>query len=141
VRDLYPDVAPALTALSAAGYRLAIAGNQPVRAERAMLEAGLPVELVAASDAWGVHKPSPAFFERLVREVRLPAHEVAYVGDRVDNDVVPAADAGLVSVFIRRGPWGYLQAGWPEASRADLRISSLTELPDALAAWSVGAMS
>jgi FMN phosphatase YigB (HAD superfamily) len=139
--DLYPDVAPAMATLSADGYRLAVAGNQPVRAERALLEAGLPVELIAASDAWGVHKPSPAFFERLLREVGLRADEVAYVGDRVDNDVVPAADAGLVSVFIRRGPWGYLQTDWPESGRAHIRISSLSKLPDALATWSAGAMS
>jgi HAD superfamily hydrolase (TIGR01662 family) len=139
--DLYPDVAPAMAALSADGYRIAVAGNQPARAERALFDAGLPVELIAASDSWGVRKPSPAFFERLLREVGLRGQEVAYVGDRVDNDVVPAADAGLVSVFIRRGPWGYLQAGWPEANRADIRISSLAELRDALAAWSVRAMS
>jgi HAD superfamily hydrolase (TIGR01662 family) len=135
-KDLYPDVVPAMAALSEDGYRLAIAGNQPVRAERALLDAGLPVELIAASDSWGVHKPSPAFFERLLREVALRADQVAYVGDRVDNDVVPAAEAGLVSVFIRRGPWGYLQADRPEVGRAALRISSLSELRDALATWS-----
>ena len=55
---------------------------------------------------------------------------VAYVGDRVDNDVVPAAASGMVAVHIRRGPWGYLQSG---AELAALRIRSLDELPTVFA--------
>jgi FMN phosphatase YigB (HAD superfamily) len=51
----------------------------------------------------------------------------------VDNDVLPAKAAGMTAVFLRRGPWGYVHGAWPEADSADLRISSLSELPDALA--------
>ena len=58
----------------------------------------------------------------------LPAGEIAYVGDRVDNDVEPALAAGMVAVHIRRGPWGYLHEPPPEA----LRITSLDELPAVL---------
>jgi FMN phosphatase YigB (HAD superfamily) len=79
-----------------------------------------------------VWKPSPAFFARVVAEAGVPAAEVAYVGDRVDFDVVPAATSGLVPVFVRRGPWGYLHADRPEASVARVRIESLAELPEAL---------
>jgi FMN phosphatase YigB (HAD superfamily) len=132
VQDLYPDVAPAFAALHDAGYRLAIAGNQPSRAEAVLREANLPVEFVATSASWGVAKPSPAFFERLVAEAGLSPAEIAHVGDRVDNDVVPAADAGLVSVFIRRGPWGVIQAAWPGSERAALSIESLNDLVEAL---------
>jgi FMN phosphatase YigB (HAD superfamily) len=35
-------------------------------------------------------------------------HEIAYVGDRLDNDIAPAAHSGLVTVWVRRGPWGYI---------------------------------
>ena len=52
---------------------------------------------------------------------------------RVDNDVVPAANAGMVAVHVRRGPWGYLQARWPEVELAAIRLDSLAELPEALA--------
>jgi len=132
VADLYADVRPAMAALVDAGYRLAVAGNQPRRAEDVLRGADLPVEFVAASESWGVEKPSRAFFERLLAEARLAAGEVAYVGDRLDNDVVPATDAGLVSVFIRRGPWGTIHASGPDAARAHVRIDSLLELPQAL---------
>jgi FMN phosphatase YigB (HAD superfamily) len=56
------------------------------------------------------------------------------VGDRVDNDVVPAHHAGMVAVHIRRGPWGVLQADWPGAEHATLRVHSLSELPARLGA-------
>ena len=131
--DLYPDVAPCLAALRAAGYRLGIAGNQPDKTQTVLNEMGLDVDMVASSHRWGVEKPSPGFFDRLAAEMGVPANEIAYVGDRVDNDVLPAVRAGMIGVFLRRGPWGYLHADLPEASQAHIRLDSLAELPAALA--------
>ena len=37
-------------------------------------------------------------------ELRLRPSEIAYVGDRVDFDVLPAAAAGMFTVHLRRGP-------------------------------------
>jgi len=76
-----------------------------------------------------VWKPAPEFFERVVDLAGVPAERIAYVGDRVDNDVTPAIAAGMTGVHIRRGPWGYLQGPPAEA----IRISSLDELPQVLA--------
>ncbi|MGH3600161.1 MAG: hypothetical protein ACRDQH_07770, partial [Pseudonocardiaceae bacterium] len=53
----------------------------------------------------------------------------AYVGDRLDNDLRPAAAAGLHTISIKRGPWGYITY---QRGTANLEINSLTELPDAL---------
>jgi FMN phosphatase YigB (HAD superfamily) len=52
------------------------------------------------------------------------------VGDRVDNDVLPAAAAGMVAVHVRRGPWGRLQQTPAEAA---FGLDDLASLPDALA--------
>lgn len=68
----------------------------------------------------------------MIRELRLPPKAIAYVGDRIDNDVRPASAAGMVAVFIRRGPWGWIQAGRDRPPEADLVIDSLAELPEAL---------
>jgi FMN phosphatase YigB (HAD superfamily) len=62
---------------------------------------------------------------------------VAYAGDRLDNDVLPALAAGMVAVFLERGPWGHLHAAHPDAARAHLRVASLEELADRLAAGGV----
>ena len=127
--ELYPDAVPCLAHLHADGYVVGVAGNQTEALERWARDEQLPVDVIGSSAGWGVSKPSPAFFERVVAEAGCEPEEVAYVGDRVDNDVVPAAEAGLVAVHVRRGPWGYLQRG---AEQAQIRVDSLAELPEAL---------
>ncbi len=131
--DLYPDALPALRDLRAAGYRLAVMANQPAEA-MAFLQT-LPVDRVATSAGWGVAKPDPAFFARVASEVGAAPARIAYVGDRVDNDVLPARRAGMLAVHLRRGPWGVLHADWPEAAPAHLRLTTLNAMAVALAAW------
>ncbi|HUR14710.1 MAG TPA: HAD-IA family hydrolase [Mycobacteriales bacterium] len=128
--DLCPDALPALAALRARGYRLAVMANQP-RESMPLLQS-LPVDRVATSAEWGLWKPDPAFFARVCEEVGAEPVRIAYVGDRVDNDVLPAKQAGMLAVHLRRGPWGYLHATWPEAVEADLRLDGLAGLADAL---------
>jgi HAD superfamily hydrolase (TIGR01509 family) len=123
--DFYPDAQPTIEALRAKGLRVAAVGNTPATAE-AML--GEHVEVLGSSERWGVEKPAPEFFDRIVSAVDLDPGEIAYVGDRVDNDVEPSLAAGMVAVHIRRGPWGYLH----EPPARALRIESLSELPEAL---------
>jgi HAD superfamily hydrolase (TIGR01549 family) len=129
--DLYPDALACLARLRTAGYRVALAANQPARRMAELRRLGVEADLTASSEAWGIEKPDPEFFTRLIEAAGLPAAEIAYVGDRVDNDVLPAQRAGMIAVFLRRGPWGVIQAAWPDAARADLRLASLDELPDA----------
>ena len=131
-RDLYPDAVPTLARLRAAGLLIGLAGNQPADAEAELRALGLAVDFVASSARWGVEKPDPAFFRRIVAGSGVAPGEIAYVGDRLDNDVLPAIAAGMIGVFLRRGPWGVIHASWPEVARADLRLETLAELPDAL---------
>jgi len=133
--DLYPDAIRAVAGLRAAGYRIAITANQPAR-RRAELEAlGVDVEVMAMSEAMGVSKPDPAFFARTLELLGGPdPGDVAYVGDRVDNDVVPSAAAGMRAVWIRRGPWGLLHEDRDGA--AHLVVASLDELVERIGeAW------
>ena len=130
--DLYPDALDCLRQLSNEGYRLGIAANQPATAADAVRSFGIPLELVGMSAAWGLHKPDPRFFQRIARELDLPPGRIAYVGDRLDNDVRPARAAGMTAVFVRRGPWGWIQAGRARPPEADVVVESLAELPDAL---------
>jgi len=55
------------------------------------------------------------------------------VGDRLDNDVLPAMALGMVGVFVVRGPWGLVQRAWPEAAQADLTVDTLDGLSRLLA--------
>ena len=130
--DLYPDAAPCMRAVRELGYRVGVAANQPALADSLLRGSDLPFEWLLISEVEGVQKPDPAFFERILEVTGLPAGSIAYVGDRVDNDVVPASRAGFVPVHVRRGPWGVLQADWPDAALAALRLGSLEELPGRL---------
>ena len=132
--DLYPDALPTLRALHQAGYRLGVAGNQPLDTEGVMRDLDVPLELVASSARLGVEKPDPAFFDSVATALDLPPAEIAYVGDRLDNDVRPAATAGMHAIYLRRGPWAWLQErndGTPAEAAAV--ITSLEELPEVVA--------
>lgn len=125
--DLYPDALPALDALRAAGYRVAIVANQPARRHDQLRALGVEAEVTAMSEALGVAKPDPRFYAEALRLMGRPdPGDVAYVGDRVDNDVLPARAAGLRPVWIRRGPWGLLHEDPHRA--AVLQVRSLAEL-------------
>lgn len=132
--DLYPDAIPCLAELKSRGFKVLIAGNQPIEAEVALAKLQLPVDVIASSAGWGVSKPDPAFFERVIEAAGQPAEFIAYVGDRMDNDVLPALAAGMVAVLLRRGPWGWMHAERPDACTAHLLLHDLGGLPDALAA-------
>lgn len=127
-RDLYPDVLPTMQGLKSAGYRLAVTGNQPSGAAEQTRALGLPVDFIGTSSDWGVAKPDPEFFTRLAEELDLAPDQIVYVGDRLDNDILPAQEAGMHAVFLRRGPWGFLHATWPEMDTIRYRVDGLAGL-------------
>ena len=124
--EFYPDALPCLSRLRSGGLLVGAAGNMPAETEELVRE---HVDIVGSAGRWGIEKPLPEFFGRIAAEAGIAAEEIAYVGDRIDNDVRPARAAGMVAVHIRRGPWGHLQSG---ADEAHLRIDSLAELPQVL---------
>jgi HAD superfamily hydrolase (TIGR01549 family) len=132
--DLYPDAVPCLTELKARGYKVLIAGNQPVESEAALQRLGVPADIIASSGGWGVQKPDQRFFQNVAEIAGEDPANIAYVGDRLDNDVEPALAAGMRAVFIRRGPWGWMHAEKPGIELADIRLDSLLDLPDRLEA-------
>ena len=128
--DLYPDAIACLEAVRGQGLRVGIVGNQSKALEHWARDSILSVDVVSSSASLRVRKPDPRFFERIVELAECEPGETAYVGDRVDNDVIPAAAAGLVAVHVRRGPWGRLQKTPPAAA---LAVDDLASLPHALA--------
>ena len=124
-RDLHADALPCFAALRGGGLRLGAAGNM-----RAVHEDFLRahVDFVGSSERWDVRKPAAGFFERIRELADVPAGRIAYVGDRVDNDVLPSQAAGMVAVHIRRGAHAHV-----EPPDGVVSILSLAELPEALA--------
>lgn len=132
--DLYPDARPCLQALREMGLWVGIAGNQPAQAGQVLRSLSLPADMIGTSEDWGASKPDPAFFREVAAAAPCAPGEIAYVGDRLDNDLKPAKAAGMRTAFIRRGPWAYIMAGHPDmAWAADWGLASLAELPGLVA--------
>lgn len=132
--DLYDDVRPSLSALRAAGVRVVVAGNQSPKAGTLLRALDLPADLVATSGEWGVAKPEPAFFQKVLEVSGAPAAQTLYVGDHPANDLAPARAAGLLTAHVRRGPWGHWWADEIRERRtADYSIDSLAELVELVA--------
>jgi FMN phosphatase YigB (HAD superfamily) len=128
--DFYADALPCLDRLKHEGFLVGVAGNQSWIDE--MIRAQTKVDFVFTANSLGVAKPAPAFFDRLVSACDLPAGAIAYVGDRLDNDVGPSGAAGMVPVWLRRGPWAFVQQAKGGPPGDVVTIDSLDELPSAL---------
>ena len=129
--DCYPDALPSVQALCARGYRVAIVANQPARRTAELRGLGFAPDVMAMSDEMGAHKPDPAFFERALELMGNPdPGRVAYVGDRVDNDIIPSLAAGMRPIWLRRGPWGHIQELPADLRGGTLVARSLSEVLD-----------
>ena len=92
--DLYPDAIACLDGVRALGLRVGIVGNQTTALEQWARDSALPADVISSSATLGVRKPDLRFFDHVVELAGCLPGENAYVGDRVDNDVLPAIAAG-----------------------------------------------
>jgi FMN phosphatase YigB (HAD superfamily) len=127
-RDFYEDALPTLRAAKEGGNVVGIAGNFSREIE-GFLSDHADVDFIASSARWGVQKPDTEFFARIVADAGCEPADITYVGDRLDNDVLPAVSIGIASVWVIRGPWAVVQQGWPEAETAATRVRELAEIP------------
>jgi FMN hydrolase / 5-amino-6-(5-phospho-D-ribitylamino)uracil phosphatase len=123
---LYDDVRPALAALRPS-YVLGVGTNGNSHAARCGLAGEFAFEVYAHVDGVPA-KPHPDFFARLVEAAGTPPAGIVYVGDSLDQDVVPARAAGLRTVWLDRAG-----AGLPPGYEPDAVVRSLTYLPVVLA--------
>lgn len=133
-RDLYSDARDCLSTLKQQGYVVGLAGNQTARSKGLLRELHLNTDFILTpEDLGGIEKPAISFFQSVVQHAGVQAARAIYVGDRLENDLLPARAAGLATALVHRGPWAYIHAGRSEVDQADLRLASLNELPASLA--------
>jgi putative hydrolase of the HAD superfamily len=103
--ELYEDVLPGLERLSRR-YRLFTASNG--NADLAQIGLKHFFERTVAARDVGALKPDPLIFRKAIEGTDLAMHEVLYVGDDPELDVVGARTAGMQPVWIDRlgtAPW------------------------------------
>ncbi len=102
---LYEDAKATLDVLKGRGYRLGIIANQAPGTKERLEVRGLGeyFQVVAASAELGVAKPDKAIFKRAFSMAKCSPEEAAMVGDRLDNDIIPAKVLGMTTVWIKQG--------------------------------------
>ena len=125
---LYPDCKECLETFSKK-YKIGVIANQSLGTAERLEQHGILkyIDLVIASAEEGVHKPDRRIFEiALERAGCLPEHAVM-IGDRLDNDIIPAKNMGMQTVWIRQGYWKYWQVQ-NEEERPNHEVSKLKDL-------------
>lgn len=89
-------------------YKIRIIANQTIGSEERLEKIGLLkyIKLVVASAEEGIAKPDLRIFEIDLIKADCKAEEAVMVGDRLDNDIVPANKIGMKTVWIKQGLGG-----------------------------------
>jgi len=120
------DVAPALAALRAHGFKLVVVSNANGTLLTAFTRLGLvgALDIIFDSHVVGVEKPDPRFFQHALQQSGARAETTVHVGDLYHVDVVGARAAGVAAVLLDAGD---LYGGYDCR-----RVRTLTELVELL---------
>lgn len=107
LEKLYPESQETLQSLHGR-YKLGIIANQSAGTEERLVQFWIRdyFDVVAASAEAGVAKPDKRIFELALSQAGCSACEACMVGDRLDNDITPAAEMGMSTVWVRQGWFG-----------------------------------
>ncbi|HEL1556785.1 TPA: HAD family hydrolase [Streptococcus suis] len=101
---LYPGAKVVLETLSK-HYQLGIIANQSATVRALLEEWGIEsyFQLIILSEEVGLSKPDSTIFKLALQKANTTANRVVYVGDRYDNDIVPAKSLGMRAVRLLTG--------------------------------------
>ena len=125
----YSDANTTLASLIDKGYKLGIIANQKLGTEERLESWGLRqyFDVIVASAEIGYAKPDKEIFEKALEFAKCTAEESVMVGDRLDNDIIPAKAIGMKTVWVKNGLAQYQGAELGEGV-ADYQIGLLSEL-------------
>jgi putative hydrolase of the HAD superfamily len=103
--QLRPDIDGLLRRLVERGLKLGIVANQPASIVPRLDRAGIAslFAYTGISGATGLRKPDPRAFLAAAEALDATAGECLMVGDRIDNDIVPAKRLGMATILFRSG--------------------------------------
>ena len=125
----YSDAHTTLTALIDKGYKLGIIANQKLGTEERLKSWSLRqyFDVIVTSAEIGYAKPDKEIFEKALELAKCTAEESVMVGDRLDNDIIPAKAIGMKTIWVKNGLAQYQGAELGEGV-ADYQIGSLSDL-------------
>lgn len=130
---LYSDAAFVLNEIRRMGYKIGIIANQQDGLCERLNEWGILqlFDLIISSSDVGLSKPDEKIFHLAMSRALVSPEECIMVGDRLDNDIIPASTIGMNTIWIKNG-LSALQDDSLGDKFAKRIIYSLTELLDIL---------
>ncbi len=129
---LYPDTIECLEHIHK-HYKIGIIANQSLGSKERLKRFGIMeyIDVLVASAEEKVAKPDKRIFEIALERAGCKTEEAAMVGDRLDNDIVPANKMGMYTIWIRQGNW---KAACPREKfeYPDMIVDNLRELYEAI---------
>lgn len=131
-QKLNPGIKELIQSLSIK-YKLGLAGNQPSAVKNLLEEYGILqfFTTTEVSEDIGISKPDLRFFKNILNKLNVNAREAIMIGDRLDNDIIPAKKLGMKAVLVKVGIFAILEPRTPDEI-PDATVSSTTELPTAI---------
>ena len=125
---LYDDAVQCLETLSQR-YKIGVIANQALGTKERLGHQGILkyIDFIIASAEEGVAKPDRRIFELALERSRCEPANAIMIGDRIDNDIIPAKRMGMTAIWIKQG-FGQYWNIQQEAEKPDLVVNSLTEL-------------
>ena len=128
LETLYPQTKEILEQLGPE-YKLGIIANQLPGLEERLKDFGILdyFDAIFSSADLGLAKPNPAIFRLPLQKSNCLPHQAIMIGDRLDNDIVPAKRIGMKTIWIKQGFSRLAQVKNLE-ERADWTVEKLTDL-------------
>ena len=128
LETLFNDTIECLKILSRT-YKIGIIANQIPGTEKRLEAFGIRdyISVIAASSDEGAAKPDRRLFEIALKKAGCTAEEAVMIGDRIDNDIVPAKEIGMKTIWIKQGPGKYWKVT-KENEIPDREVSCLFDL-------------
>lgn len=110
-------------------YKLGIIANQSLGTQERIDKWGIGkyFDVVMASAEAGCAKPDLRIFQMALQKAKCEPIEAVMIGDRLDNDIVPAKELGMKTVWVRQG-YAIYQSIDDERKRPDYIVDSIDEL-------------
>ncbi len=129
---LYADTEAVLSALSGP-YKIGIIANQLPGTTERLEQFGIRkyIHLVIASAEEGVAKPDRRIFALALERSHCDPAEAVMIGDRIDNDIVPAKALGMKTIWVKQGFGQYWKITRDE-EKADFVVDHLAAICEIL---------
>ena len=128
LETLYKE-APAVIQVLSQKYELGIIANQLDGLKERLQSFALLKYFKYIISSWDlkVMKPDIRIFEYALDKANCAPQETCMIGDRLDNDILPAKSLGMKTVWIKQG-FGALQKPLSKSEEPDYTINNLAEL-------------